>query len=242
MRLATWNLERATASGPRADRLREYMRRIKADIWVLTETDSRLAPEEAASPVASAIPERRHRKDERWTVIWSRKHHLEPVATEDPVRTACARLCRAVGPPMLIYGTVLPWRADVRFRPLRGGDAFCHALARQADDWTRLLQENPDHVLCVAGDFNQEIDSPCRVGTWKGERALTQALEDVGLVCLSSGANDPLRRRTNGARNSIDHICVSSRLVGSTTMAECWPEQLDDLTDHYGTSVELPDA
>src|SRR5437868_1101658 len=99
MRLATWNLERAPANGLRADRLRESMRGVDADVWVLTETDSSLAPEGALNAVASAMPERRHRKGERWVVIWSRRYDLEPVATADPVRTACARLIRPTGRP-----------------------------------------------------------------------------------------------------------------------------------------------
>jgi len=192
MRLATWNLERAKASTPRAYRLRQVMKAVNADVWVLTETDSNLTPEHAKTSISSGLPERQHRSGERWVVIWSRHGNLERVTTADPVRTACARLRRPTGPLLLIYGTVLPWRADVRFRPLRGADAFCDALAKQTEDWSQLRRDNSDHVLCVAGDFNQEIDAPCRVGTSRGRLALSKALQEAGLVCLSSGADAPL--------------------------------------------------
>lgn len=237
MRLATWNLERAAASGRRASRLRQIIGQVSADVWVLTETHSNLVPEDAVASISSETPERPHREGERWVVISSR-FDLEPVATADPVRTACGRLRPETGPPILIYGTVLPWRADIRFHPARGGDAFCHALASQAADWRQLLHANPDHVLCVAGDFNQELDSPSRVGTRKGQRALTQALAGASLVCLSSGPNDPLRQHTAGARNTIDHICASST-ASAAGPSRCWPDRLAGLTDHYGTSVDL---
>jgi Endonuclease/Exonuclease/phosphatase family len=242
MRVATWNLERATANEPRASRLRQTMRQVSADVWVLTETDSNLIPEGAATSISSETPERRHRKGERWVVLWSRRLDLEPMATTDPVRTVCGRLRPETGPPVLMYGTVLPWRADVRFHPARGGDAFCLALASQAADWQRLLHANPGHVLCVAGDFNQELDSPCRVGTRKGQHALTQALTGAGLICLSSGANDPLRRQTAGVRNTIDHICISSTIAALAGSSQCWPDHLAGLTDHYGTWVDLADT
>jgi len=48
MRLATWSLERTAATGQRADRLRQIIRQVSADVWVLTETHSNLVPEDAA--------------------------------------------------------------------------------------------------------------------------------------------------------------------------------------------------
>jgi hypothetical protein len=97
----------------------------------------------------------------------------------------------------------------------------------------------PDHILCVAGDFNQEAASPCRVGTAKGLRALSQTLANNDLICLSSGAGDPLSRRTAGARSTIDHICLPAEASSSAGGLECWPDTLSGLTDHFGTSVDL---
>src|SRR4051812_46006614 len=113
MRVATWNLERATANGHRASRLQQIMHQVSADIWVLTETDANLIPEGAITSISSEMPERPHRTGERWVVLWSRRLDLESVATADPVRTVCGRLRPETGPPVLMYGTVLPWRADI---------------------------------------------------------------------------------------------------------------------------------
>jgi endonuclease/exonuclease/phosphatase family metal-dependent hydrolase len=241
MRLATWNLERVSSTEPRAHRLREVMRSIQADVWILTETDERLAPEQGMTALASATPERPHRSGERWVTIWTRGQS-EPVPTADPVRTACVRVPRQTAAPLLIYGTVLPWRADIRFRPLRGGEAFCHALEQQANDWAALRVSYPDHILCVAGDFNQEAARPCRVGTAKGLRALSQALADNDLICVTGGTNDPLRRRTAGARGTIDHICLTSGAATLTSRIDSWPDAIEGLTDHFGTSVELAEG
>jgi hypothetical protein len=134
MRLATWNLERVSATEPRSRRLQAVMRSVGAGVWVLTETDERVVPEHGMASVCSGTPERPHRAGERWVTIWSRDARLVAVPTADPVRTACARISWPGRAPLLIYGTVLPWRADKRYRPLSGADAFCHALAEQAAD------------------------------------------------------------------------------------------------------------
>jgi Endonuclease/Exonuclease/phosphatase family len=242
MRLATWNLERVSATEPRAQRVREIMRSIRADVWILTETDARLAPEDGMTLVTSSTPERPHRAGERWVTIWTRDRRPEPVPTADPVRTACVRVPTQYGISLLVYGTVLPWRADVRFRPLRGGDAFCHALAQQAEDWATLRRTYPNHILCVAGDFNQEAARPCRVGTAKGLQTLSEALVSNDLICVSGGLGDPLSRRTVGARSTIDHICLTSEAAKLVSAVESWPDSIDGLTDHFGTSIDLADA
>jgi Endonuclease/Exonuclease/phosphatase family len=241
MVIATWNLERVSISGVRARRLQEVMRSVRADVWILTETDERLAPEDDMVPVSSDTPERPHRKGERWVTLWVQACQVEPVVTADPIRAACARVLRRGQPPMLVYGTVLPWRADQRFAPLRGGDAFLHALRQQSEDWAALRRTYPGHVLCVAGDFNQELPGPFRVGTSNGGRALSEALANNDLVCLSAGARDPLTHQTAGARRTIDHICLGSEVAATTTGVHSWPDTLNGLTDHFGTSVEVPD-
>ncbi len=216
------------------------MRSIAADVWVLTETDERLLPDDHMTAIISDTPERAHRTGERWVAIWTRGCHAVKVTTADPVRTACARLSWPAGRSLLIYGTVLPWRADRRHHPLRGADAFCHALAEQSREWRSLRQTFPDHILCVVGDFNQETERPCRVGTARGLQALEQALVDNQMVCLSGGSGDPLKRRTAGARGTIDHICVPASATSAIAAGpHCWPDTLRGLTDHFGTSVDL---
>jgi endonuclease/exonuclease/phosphatase family metal-dependent hydrolase len=241
MIIATWNLERVSSSEARARRLQAFMRSVRADVWILTETDERLAPAEEMSSLSSDTPERPHREGERWVTIWVHNCHVERVTTADPIRSACARVLRQGQPPLLVYGTVLPWRADQRFAPLRGGDAFLYALRRQSEDWALLRRTYPGHALCVAGDFNQELAGPFRVGTSKGVGALSEALADNDLVCLSGGARDPLSHQTAGLRRTIDHICLGTEMAATTTGVHCWPDALNGLTDHFGTSVEVPD-
>ena len=52
-------LERVSPAEPRARRLREVMRSVRADVWVLTETDERLAPDDGmprSAPVRRSGP------------------------------------------------------------------------------------------------------------------------------------------------------------------------------------------
>jgi endonuclease/exonuclease/phosphatase family metal-dependent hydrolase len=136
---------------------------------------------------------------------------------------------------------VLPWLDDRRYAPLRGSDAFCEVLRRQAAEWSSLQQENPDAGICVAGDFNQDLAPSHYYGSARGRLALRHALAEARLVCLTAGADDPLAQVP--AHASIDHLCVSEWLLpAERPQARSWPSPPLDrhrLTDHFGVYVDL---
>lgn len=245
MRIATWNLARPTGgSQPRAIALLDHMRRVDADVWILTETHEELSPGPEYQPVSSSGADRPQAEGERWTMIWSRLPVIRQEETADPVRTACARLedpgCGAV----LVYGTVLPWLGS-RWRDVPAADAaaFEAALAAQAADWKRLRREHAADGFCLGGDFNQDLCNRHFYGSRRGRRALRDALDATGLVCVTAHPHDPVRDSTNGARAGIDHICLSDALVGrQRASAKAWPEPSEigrRLTDHFGVRIEL---
>lgn len=247
MRLATWNLMRARAGrGTRTTALLAHMDAIRPDVWVLTETFRDLQPGPEYTLVASSAhaPDRDAAAGECWVAIWSRVPASPINLRADPERTAAARLEPVGGPPLMIVGTVLPWLSDIRYAPLKGSDAFCEVLGRQAAEWRSLQQEHPDAALCVSGDFNQDLASAHYYGSAKGRIALRQALADAGLVCLTAGPHDPLVDVPG--HSSIDHLCVAGSLVanGRPTVG-AWPEpplSRGALTDHFGVHVDLSSA
>jgi len=176
-------------------------------------------------------------------MIWSRLPVLSRESTADPIRTVCVRVGTKLSGPVLIYGTVLPWRTDSRWLPHRGGAAFQLALHAQQNDWQRLRQKYPQDVLCVAGDFNQDLGTPLRAGTALGRTVLRRTLSDVSLDCLTGDEADPVAKLTANVRGNIDHICLDSRLSASSGIRRgAWPNaasELKGLSDHFGVWVDV---
>lgn len=254
MRLATWNLARARPDGVRADRLCDHMRRVDADVWVLTETWRGLSPGAEYRLVGESTGGRDGKEDrspadpeEIWVGIWSR---LDGAATALPTiaprRTVAVRLASGQR-PLVVYGTVLPWSSDAAGPGTRGAEKFCLALQEQHRDWTRLLAEHPDTKLCVAGDFNQDLAERHYYGTKAGRAALRHALGASGLTCLTASTDDPVARPGPDEEGlvwaTVDHICVTPGLIPHGGAHVCsWPERSElgpRLTDHLGVVATL---
>lgn len=74
MRLANWNLERAS-SLPRRQAQREQVTNVAADVWVFTETHAAFDPDLPCSSASTAGRDRIRGLDtpeDHWGAIWSR--------------------------------------------------------------------------------------------------------------------------------------------------------------------------
>ena len=244
MRIATWNLRRpGSPASERGQALLHRMREVDADILVLTETRESMIPGDDYAGTTTSGSDRKQSLGEQWTMIWSRLPVLSCELTTDPIRTVCVRVATRQSGPMLIYGTVLPWRTDQRWLPHRGGAAFVHALQGQKDDWQRLRQKYPQDVLCVAGDFNQDLGPRLYAGTAIGLAGLRQALGTVSLDCLTGDEADPVAKLTTNVRRNIDHICLDSQFGSQPGVRRgAWPNaasELKGLSDHFGVWVDV---
>ncbi len=245
VKLATWNLDCARpGAGARSERLRISMAAVGADVWVLTEAHPDLAPGPNHVRAAYSAPAPDRGDGGRWVVIWVR----EGLATtclgmpSEPERSAAILLERHGRAPLLVAGTVLPWRGDMRHAHRRGAAAFACSLRAQAADWDRLRAGHPDAPLCVLGDFNQEFDAPGPVGTRIGAATLAEVLGARRLRCVTGGPHDPLLAR--GWRASIDHVVLGAGLE-SDGPATIWPQSFPlprSLSDHHGVSVVVREA
>jgi hypothetical protein len=122
MRIATWNLNRCSfGSSARCAKLLEWMERVDADIWVLTETHQTFAPRSGYRLIAHSAdaPDRKFGRGECWVAVWSRLSAVPISLSANLERVAAAKVGEAV-----IVGTVLPWLADGRQPGLRGEAAF----------------------------------------------------------------------------------------------------------------------
>jgi len=244
MRIATWNLRRPrSAKSPRALAILEWIHRIDADVWILTETHESISPGPNYSSVTTTGKDREQSDGEQWTMIWSRLPIVAAESTTDPIRTVCAVLASPEHRAVTIYGTVLPWAADTRLHPIMGAAAFVRMLEDQTADWKRLRTLRPDAMLCVAGDFNQNLGKKHYCGSAKGRDALRASLAETGLHCATGDDADSVNRLTDGYRSNIDHICVDERLrVSSALHCGAWPATvavLKGLSDHFGAWVDV---
>jgi hypothetical protein len=244
--VATWNLDCVRPGhGPKSARIRETLAHVKPDVWVLTESHPEFAPGAGYDRIAVSAPAPDRERGGVWVAIWVRQG-LPATALElvgEPERTAAVRIHFGESRPLVVFGTVLPWRRDDRHAGYRGGRAFERALAAQVKDWDRAIAMDPPVGLCIAGDFNQELPVEGPAGTRAGRLALEQALLQRSLRCVTGGADDPLKAR--GWGENIDHVVLSQGLRTTTAMPAIWPEQFplpQNLSDHYGLCVQLADA
>ncbi|HSM82143.1 MAG TPA: endonuclease/exonuclease/phosphatase family protein [Nodosilinea sp.] len=241
MKIATWNLERALPQSAQAERQRQWLNRIDADIWILTETHLGITPGADYYSVSSGPTDRCLTNGECWVQIWVRAGVLTPLKTADEARTAAALLTLPHGPHWVLYGTVLPWLGST-WRSHPPAQAFAAALAAQQSDWQQLRADYPTATLLVAGDFNQDLNALSYYGSRRNKEALRQALADSDLDCLTAGENDPVHRLIGGQHSNIDHICLAKGPPDQFQQSFAWPPHLDELrglSDHFGVGIEV---
>ncbi|GEM_PF-744908 len=263
--LATWNVRRPYRPNDACfEAIARKLRKLPADIWVLTETHHALSPGEGYQPFASpplpAHPDRR--VDERTTIVWVRPDwqastiptfaHLGSteahprttlsyaVTSADTSPAACVLVETPVG-PLLVYGTVITWPNDLgpfgEDPAQKAGYAQMQhdSILAHGEDWKRLHAKYPSAQICVAGDLNTTLD---------GRRLPTIACSDGLHQAL---ANVEMRHVTQTLDNVIDHICLSKPWADWAD-DPCWWQTtyIDDRTrerkpvsDHRGVMVTV---
>lgn len=240
MRIATWNLERPKQNG-HAKNLRriEKIREIDADLWVLTETHSAIALDGYACLATPSQPGY-HANGESFAAIWSRWPILQSVPTFDPYFAVCAEVDSPAG-PMLVFATIITYANDPgpNENSLRW-EEHRKSVASHAADWRRLRDEFPDHLFCVAGDFNQSRDGSGWYEDAESLKRLTAALDESSLQCVTE-----VDMRANGllqSRASVDHICLSQSLAKRVQSIGAWEGISQDdfkMSDHNGVVIAV---
>lgn len=238
MRIATWNLERPKPrSWKKRPAIEAQIKKIKADIWVLTETHECIRPEGAVDVASSKPVANLYDNGETRTTIWSRWSIRKCLTTHNPERAVCVEI-KADEADWIVYGTVMPY---LRY----GGKVHDESIEQHVKDWVRLTQEYPGHRIVVAGDFNESLDPRMdryHYGTANGRRLLRQGLTEAGLNCVTQTVDIevPLGKKAN-----IDHICLDRISTSRTQPVETWEPISDDgvvLSDHIGLFVDVLQA
>jgi exonuclease III len=235
MKIGTWNVEYADAA--KLDNLRGVLTEHDADIWVLTETHDELVPP-ACEHVVHAAPRPKNwwriRPGSRWVSIWS-KYPMKNVTLPDAdqERTVAALVEGGTAGRVLVYGTVMPWKDD---RQIAGWAEHHRVIPLQSAEWRELQETYPDVSLCVAGDWNTDMESGRRYGTKLGIAAIQEGMRECGLFCATAPlpGGPPIL-----ATLPIDHIALPLTLRDQTRVVSAWPADKVKLSDHSGMVVEV---
>jgi hypothetical protein len=221
--------------------MRAWTDQVSADVLVLTETHDAFSPGYAYRCASAPGRDGLHSLEHRWVTIWS-KHEIEPLPASDRERTAAVRVFPVGEQPFVVCGVVLPWVGSAwRGHAPRGGVAFSEALRLQLSDWRNFRRMFPNDELFLLGDFNQDLVHPRYCGSQKTRAALTTALSEAGLVALTAGEHDPIRRDSPPFA-CIDHICALRDSLWELDASVRWPDLPRPdrrLSDHFGVCVSL---
>jgi exonuclease III len=223
-RIANWNLERPKAGTKKTKLAFEQIKKINADILVLTETSDgiNLAPDYNAVKSISF----EQNPTEQWITIWTKWRIKSRIETFDNKRTACAIIASPFG-DLIVYGTIIPYHmAGVKgnryaFSGYKVWELHTEDIIRQSEDWRRIKAKYGSTPFFVIGDFNQTRDGlPKGYGTINGRAVLTNQLKENGLRCVTEtdfAKTEQLNldKKKGKIRRNIDHICVSSNWLNS---------------------------
>jgi hypothetical protein len=206
-RIATWNLDRSGVRRTSRMPLQlEKIRQLNADLWILMETHSAIALEGYESLASQHDPDYR-KQGESYVTIWSRSS-LRRIETQDPLFTVCAELTLpSNSAKVLLYGTIITYGTDGVSEGLaQPWQRHRAAVRMQTKEWLKLRAEYPDHVLCVAGDFNANLDGTRWYGVPDTKKGIELALVAGGMHC-ATGANLRVPPYNSSAQPSITSVC-----------------------------------
>ncbi|MBD1842953.1 endonuclease/exonuclease/phosphatase family protein [Cyanobacteria bacterium FACHB-63] len=235
-RIATWNLERPRQNGwIKNQRQLDRIREIDADIWVLTETNAAidLKPDYQCD---ASVPYQGHRAGENLTTLWSRWKILRSIPTFDSTCAICAEIESPFG-LMIIYGTVITWANDKGISGTsKKWEEHRRSLQYHHEDWLRIQKQHPEHLMCIAGDFNQSRDGSGWYEDKQSVEMLSGALHELSLDCMTGQKFQGLSRST------VDHICLSQSLLPYKVKVGAWEGTTPEgtrMSDHNGVFIDL---
>ena len=111
---------------------------------------------------------------------------------------------------MIIYGTVITYANDQGASgTAKKWEEHRRLIQQNYMDWLRIQKLYPNHLMCIAGDFNQSRDSSGWYEEKQSVELLSEAFRDLSLVCVT----EKNFQEKGLSRSTVDHICLSKSLV-----------------------------
>lgn len=219
MRIATWNIERLKHKAD-SDKIYEKIYDAKADILVLTETDTRISPEYKycySTPLLAEIQPDYYGETENRVTIFSDYPCVRQYDTFDNRTAICVELDTPKG-LLLVYGTIIGIFGNRE-------KSFMPDLEKQMEDIRRLTAESQQ--ICVLGDYNLTFCDNYYY-TKAGRDVVNDTFKECGLKLV-----------TRDRAECIDHIAISeSFTAGSTITVDEWNYD-KTLYDHKGIVADI---
>ena len=221
MKIATWNIERPNeSSGLRNEKILDAIKRVDADILVLTETNSCIDPGTNYTGFTTQfLPLNNppyYKQGENRTTIWSKYPAAKSLDTFDDYTAICVKVNTPYG-DLFVYGSIIGVYGN---REL----SFKNDLDRQIADWSLICARGP---ICIVGDFNISFGDNYYF-THEGRDKLNKFFEDYSLT-----------NTTSQIPENIDHIVISKSFLQSYNFEiSIWNEN-KELSDHKGVCVTI---
>jgi endonuclease/exonuclease/phosphatase family metal-dependent hydrolase len=222
VKIATWNLNWPRPSSFRNAAILEALKKVDADILVLTETNDVITPGEAYKPLSSdVLPDPKpynYVAGDHEVTIWSR-HPMTQIKVSEASTSVCARV-EIANKQLNVFGTVIGILG-------KASSSFPDDVAKQIADW-RTVGGSLENV-CIAGDFNMSWDS----------FYFTEVERRKISACLRE---QKIRNLTEGIPKNIDHIAVSESWLErmQVEVLQTWNDPPDKvISDHKGVCIKF---
>lgn len=220
MKIATWNVERLKHSS-KLEEIISKIEELEADIFVLTETDSRIKLPNYTNCISTTAPLQsdfiKYKDTENRVTIYTNYEIVQQYPTYDVDTALCVELKTALG-NLIIYGTIIGIYGN-------RNENFNIDLSQQLIDFEKFSK---DKNLCVVGDYNISFRDN-HYFTNYGRDKLDESFETNGLEIV-----------TRNKEKCIDHISISKKFISNYDIKiKEWNEVKPTLSDHKGILVEL---
>ena len=217
MKIGTWNIERLTKNDKKIPYIVDILRKVNADIFILTETNEFLNLDNCYNCFHSSnLQENYYKEGEKRVSIFSKYNLIGYIKTFRGDTSICSILKTQLG-DLAVYGTIIGVEGNRK-------PSFEEDLNQQLLDFDKIANENN---LCISGDFNISFGDNYYF-TESGRQKLNASFAKLGLENL-----------TSEIPQNIDHIVLTKNLIaGKSTTYDVW--NLDKkLSDHIGVSITI---
>ena len=221
MKIATWNLERPTKNGHKTPAILQYLRKLNADILVLTETSEFIdLGNEYEFFHTEIFSGQFYKPGDRQVSVFSKYPITRHISTFRADTSLCLEVTTPFG-ELIVYGTIIGNFGN-------GGDLFKRDLEKQLLDYENIGKTKN---FCIVGDLNISFSDNFYF-TKEGREKLKNSFELLGMKIM-----------TEHIPNNIDHIILTKDFFGNRKIINgFWNEtenKKERLTDHKGVFVEI---
>lgn len=237
--ICTWNIDRSGVRFRwRAAHQSAWLTSRQAGICVVTEVHGTFEIAGQRAVALSADGKAPYANWEHAVGIWSRFPVIERIPVRDATLACCVALQTPVG-PVVVYGTILPYRNAGLHEGRRVWELHRLSLEQQIQDWENIRRTRPDDHLLVAGDFNMTMEPSNAYVDRPSRQRLLQACDHLDLQSLTT-----YDTRAALGRSNIDHVLASRCLQMVVTAEFAHPAtsvnaQTRKLSDHNAVAVTV---